>query len=113
LSLGEFEQVLLFALLRVGAEGHGVDLVREIEERTGRQVSPGALYTGLERLERKGLVSSWIGDSTPERGGRRRKCYRLEPAGAAELRASYTALQRLAAGMGSRLDDLAAGDAPG
>ena len=110
MGLGDFEQVVLFALLRLGGESHGAALIREIEERAGRRVSPGALYTTLERLERKGLVVSWVGDSTPERGGRRRRCYRLEAEGAAELRASYTALQRLAAGMGRRLDELS-GDA--
>ena len=110
MSLGDFEQIVLFALLRLDGESHGATLAREIEERAGRRVAPGALYTTLERLERKGLVTSWIGDSTPARGGRRRKCYRLEEAGAAELRASYTALQRLASGMGRRLDELA-GDA--
>ena len=110
MALGEFEQVVLFALVRLKGEAHGAAIARQIEERTGRQVSPGALYTALERLERKGYVAGWIGDSTPERGGRRRRCYRLEPAGAAALRASYSALQRLAAGMGGRLDELA-GDA--
>ena len=111
MALGEFEQVVLFALVRLDGEAHGAALVQEIEQRTGRQVSPGALYTALERLERKGYVSAWIGDSTPERGGRRRKCYRLQREGAAELRASYAALRRLASGMGARLDELA-GDAP-
>lgn len=110
MALGEFEQVVLFALVRLHGEAHGAALVKEIEQRTGRQVFPGALYTALERLERKGYVAGWIGDSTPERGGRRRKCYRLQPAGAVELRASYAALRRLATGMGLRLDELA-GDA--
>jgi PadR family transcriptional regulator PadR len=105
--LGEFEQVLLFALLRLGEEPHGAAIVREIEARTGRRVSPGALYTALERLEQKGLVESWIGDSTPERGGRRRRCYRLLPAGARALRASFAALRSMAAGVSAKLDALA------
>jgi len=110
MPLGEFEQTVLFALVRLDGESDGVAIVREIEVRTGRQVAPGALYTALDRLEKKGAVTSWIGDTVPERGGRRRKCYRLEPAGAAELRASYESLRRLASGMGRRLDEIA-GDA--
>lgn len=112
MALGEFEQVLLFALLRLDGEAHGAALAVEIEERTGREVSPGAVYTVLDRLERKGYVTAWIGESTPQRGGRRRKVYRLEPAGAAELRSAYRALQRLASGVGARLDALA-GDVTG
>jgi PadR family transcriptional regulator PadR len=105
--LGEFEQVLLFALVRLRGEAHGVDVAEEIETRVGRRVSPGALYTALERLERKGFVESWLGDSTPERGGRRRRCYRVRPAGARALRESYATLQRMASGTTRRLDDLA------
>jgi len=105
--IGDFEQHLLFAIVRLGGEAHGVAVVEELERRTGRSVSPGALYTALERMERKGLVESWVGDSTPERGGRRRRCYRILPAGARVLRDAYTALRRLAAGTGRRLDELA------
>ena len=107
MSLGEFEQALLFALVRLEGESHGVAIAEELERRTGRQTSPGAIYTALDRLEGKGWVESWIGDSTPERGGRRRKVYRLRPAGARELRASYEALRSLASGMRGRLDTLA------
>ena len=107
MSLGEFEQVVLFALARIDGEGHGAAIVDEIEARAGRHVSPGALYTVLDRLEAKGLVESWIGNSTPERGGRRRKVYRLLPAGARELRASYESLRRMASGALARLDELA------
>lgn len=107
MALGEFEQTLLFALLQLGGEGHGAAIAEEIERRTGRQVSPGAVYTALDRMEAKGLVDSWIGDSTPERGGRRRKMHRVLPAGARELRTSYDAMRRLAAGVRGRLDALA------
>jgi DNA-binding PadR family transcriptional regulator len=110
MPLGELEQTLLFALVRLDGEAHGAALAEEIEARTGRIVSPGALYTVLDRMEAKGLVRSWIGDSTPERGGRRRKVYRMLPQGARELRDSYDGLRRLATGTLSRLDALA-GDA--
>ncbi len=104
MSLGDFEQVVLFALLRSESEAHGVDIALEIEERTGRSVSPGALYTVLDRLETKGFVESWTGESTPERGGRRRKVYRLQPAGARALREWYASIRSLASGMLPRLD---------
>jgi DNA-binding PadR family transcriptional regulator len=110
MALGEMEQVLLFALVRLKGEAHGAAIAEEIEEQTGRRISAGALYTSFERLEQKGYVASWLGDSTPERGGRRRRCYRVMPAGAAELKAAYASLQRLASGMENRLDALA-GDA--
>jgi PadR family transcriptional regulator PadR len=102
-SLGDFEQLLLFAILRLREEAYGVGIRQEIEERAGRSVSAGAVYTGLDRLESKGLVSSRTGDATPERGGRRRKYYRLRPAGAEALRQSYAEIQRMASGMAGRL----------
>ena len=107
MSLGELEQVILFAMVRLGGETHGAPVVAEIEERTGRCVSPGALYTVLDRLETKGLVESWIGDSIPERGGRRRKVYRILPAGARELRTWYGGIRDIASGVLTRLDRLA------
>lgn len=109
MALGEFEQVILFALVRLEGEAHGAAIVDEIESRTPRRVSPGALYTVLERLQEKGLVESWIGESTPERGGRRRKIYRILPAGARELRDWYAGIQEMAAGSLARLDALAKG----
>jgi DNA-binding PadR family transcriptional regulator len=105
--VGEFEQILLFALVRRGGEAHGAALTEEIEARGGRSISPGALYTALDRMEGKGWVVSWIGESTPERGGRRRKMYRLLPAGARELRGAYDELRRMASGTLARLDALA------
>src|SRR5688572_6992089 len=83
--LGEFEQLTLLALLRLEPEAYGVSMHREIEARTGRPVLLSAVYTTLDRLERKGLVASWVGEPTPERGGRRKKYYRLEPVGAEAL----------------------------
>ncbi len=109
MALGELEQVVLLALLRLDGEAHGAGIATEIEERVGRSVAPGALYTVLERLQDKGYVEAWIGDSTPERGGRRRKVYRLLPEGARELRAWYAGIRDLAEGVAGRLDALAEG----
>jgi DNA-binding PadR family transcriptional regulator len=106
-ALGELEQTVLFACVRLGDPAHGAAIITEIEARTGKAVSPGALYTVLDRLEAKGFVRSWIGDSTPERGGRRRKVYEILPHGAAALREWYTGIQELAAGALARLDRLA------
>jgi PadR family transcriptional regulator, regulatory protein PadR len=107
MSLGGLEQVVLFALARLGNEAHGPAIVLEIEERTRRKVSPGALYTVLDRLSAKGYVEGWIGESTPERGGRRRKVYRLLPAGAQELLDWYEGIREVAAGTSDRLRTLA------
>jgi PadR family transcriptional regulator, regulatory protein PadR len=97
--LGEFEQLLLLALLHLKEEAYGVRIREVIEARTGRTVSPGAVYTALDRLEGRQLVSSHLGDPTAQRGGKRKRYYRLEPAGAALLRESQAALARMARGL--------------
>lgn len=107
-QLGEFEQLLLFALVRLGSDAHGVMIRQEIEQRTGRLVSAGAVYTAMDRLEGRGFVSSRMGDPTPERGGRRKKLYTIEPRGAKALTDSYGALQEMAKGLGSKIADLTA-----
>ncbi len=109
MSLGELEQVVLFAVVRLGGETHGAPVVEEIEERTGRRVSPGALYTVLDRLETKGFVESWIGDTVPDRGGRRRRVYRIQPEGARALREWYGGIRNMASGLLTQLDHLAEG----
>lgn len=101
--LGEFEQLLLFALLRLDEPAYGVTVRREIESRTGRKPSPGAVYTALERLERRGLVTSWLGESTPVRGGKRKRYYRLEPAGRESLRRAQEELRRMTEGLAAHL----------
>lgn len=100
--LGEFEQLVLFAVLRLD-DASGVSIHDEIELRTGRDVSPGALYTTLGRLEDRGLVSSTVTSSEPGRVGRPRKHYTLRPAGARALRDAYDGLQALASGHVDRL----------
>lgn len=102
--LGEFEQLLLLALLHLKDDAYGVRIRQAIEARTGRTVSPGAVYTALDRLEGRRLVSSRLGDPTPERGGKRKRYYRLEREGAALLRESQMALERMARGLEPELD---------
>lgn len=107
MALGDLEQVVLFGIVRLRGEAHGAAIVEQIEAATGRRVAPGALYTVLDRLEEKGLVESWIGHSTPARGGRRRKVYKIRPAGARALQEWYDGIRALASGTGARLEDLA------
>jgi len=104
--LGEFEQALLLTLVRLGENAYGVTIHEELVARTSRAVSLAAVYTTLDRLEKKHYVSHWIGAPTAERGGRRRKHYRIEPAGAAALAAALDAFDRLTAGIGRRLAGL-------
>lgn len=92
---GEFEQLVLLAVARLGDEGYGVTIRREIEERAEREVSVGAVYATLSRLEDKGMLSSWEGDPEPRRGGRSRRYYRLEPEGARALRAARGMMDRM------------------
>jgi DNA-binding PadR family transcriptional regulator len=98
-ALGEFEQIVLLAIVRLDADAYGSTIRDEIEEQTGRSIAIGALYTALERLERKGYVSSTMSDPTPQRGGRAKRYFRLRPAGAAALRRSREALARMWAGI--------------
>jgi len=98
-ALGEFEQLLLLAIVRLGDDAYGVTIRREIESRTGREVAIGALYTALDRLERKGFVRSAMSEPTTERGGRSRRHFRIKPAGAAALRQSHERLARMWEGL--------------
>lgn len=98
-SLGEFEQSVLLAVAHLGDDAYGLSIRREIERRTGRVVAVGALYTALERLERKGFVRSRMSDPTPERGGRSKRHFRLLAAGTAALRQSRAFLDRMWAGL--------------
>ena len=112
MAIGELEQLVLLTLLRLsGGEAHGALIAEELETQLGRRVTPGALYTVLERLGEKGFVEAWIGDSTPERGGRRRKVYRLMPEGARALRTWYAGIRSMADGHLARLDSIADGSA--
>ncbi len=103
-ALGDFEQLVLLGVLRLADGAYGAAIRQEIHARSGRDVSINAVYTTLERLEGKGLLRSWEGDPTPQRGGRRRKFYALRPAGVAALRHSYHAFRSMTEGFEARLE---------
>ena len=103
-GLGEFEQLVLLALMRLGPEAYGVAIRDEIEQKTGRSVALGAVYTTLLRLENKGLVATRLGEPTPQRGGRRKKFYRPLAAGRRELAASLNALRSMTRGLATGVE---------
>ena len=100
IQLGEFEQMVLLALVRLGPEAYGATIRREIETRTGRDLAISAVYVTLDRLETKGLVRSRIGDPTPQRGGRRRKHFVLQPAGRRAITQACRAFEQMVEGLG-------------
>ena len=97
--LGEFEQLVLLALARLGDDAYGVTIRQTLIERAGRRASFGAIYSTLRRLEDKGLVRSAYGDPEPVRGGRAKKHVALTARGRAALRQAHTALLRMADGV--------------
>ena len=98
-ALGEFEQLVLLAILHLGDDVYGVPIAQEIERRTGRAVSPPAVYVTLRRLEQKGLLQSAMSAPTAERGGKARRCVQLTKSGLASLRASRQALDAMWRGL--------------
>jgi len=98
-TLGEFEHLVLLAVVRLGHEAYGMLVRREIASCTGREVSIGAVYATLERLAVKGLVSSALGEATPERGGRAKRLFQVTGAG-------VEALNRTRADLASMLEGL-------
>ncbi|MBA2304482.1 MAG: helix-turn-helix transcriptional regulator [Acidobacteria bacterium] len=102
-ALGDFEQLVLLGVLRLQEGAYGAAIRQEIHVRSGRDVSINAVYTTLDRLETKGLLHSWVGEPTAQRGGRRRKFYALRPAGIAAMRQAYQAFRSMADGLEGRL----------
>ena len=103
-SLGEFEQSILLAIAHLTQSGddiYGVPIRQAIESRTGRSVAVGALYTALDRLERKGYVASTMSDPTPSRGGRAKRYFTIRPLGVAALERSREFLARMWQGLDS------------
>lgn len=97
--LGEFEHITVLALLRLEDRAYGVTVRQEIEQRTRREVSIGAVYATLDRLEAKGYVTSYMGDPTPERGGRSKRFFRVTAKGSAAASRTHHAFQRMAEGL--------------
>src|SRR5262245_7969364 len=97
--LGEFEQIVLLAVLRLAGDAYGVPIREEIERRTGRAPTVGALYRTLHPLEAKGFVTSTFSDPTPERGGRSKRYFKVKPLGLRTLRASRDALTAMWEGL--------------
>jgi PadR family transcriptional regulator, regulatory protein PadR len=104
MNVGEFEHIVLLAVLRVGDDAYAIPIREEIEERTGRSVARGALYTALERLEGKRWLRSRMGDPLPERGGRSRRYFTVTPTGLAAIRATRRSLLSLWQGLEGRLE---------
>lgn len=103
--LGELEQMVLLAVLRLGPEAYGWAVAEELDRVVGRRVSSGALYTTIDRLDRKGLLASRVEDPRPERGGRPRRYLKVTPEGLRALEAGREAMLALWAGVEGRLGD--------
>lgn len=98
-NLGEFEIMVLAALIRLGDDAYGVAVRKEIETRAGREVTIGALYATLSRLEDKGYVATRQGEATPERGGRAKRYYRLTALGQTQFHRSVAMLETMLRGI--------------
>jgi PadR family transcriptional regulator PadR len=103
-TLGEFEKLVLLAILQRGGDAYGATVIQEIERRTGRTASSGATYVVLRRLEKKGMIASSFGESTPERGGRPKKYYSVRAAGLEALREARRAWDAMAEGLDAVLE---------
>ena len=98
-TLGEFEQLVLLAIVHLQEDAYGIPIVDEIQRRTGREVARAAVYVTLRRLEEKGLVSSWMGEPTAERGGKGRRYVNIEPSGLRALRESRQVSEQMWRGL--------------
>lgn len=103
-GLGEFEKLMLLAVLRLGDEAYGAAIIDELGERTGRDVSPGAVYVALRRLEDKGMLSSQVGQPTPARGGRAKRFYGVRRDGLVALKQAREAWESMLEGLEAQLE---------
>jgi PadR family transcriptional regulator len=104
--LGGFESLVLLAIVRLGERAYGVTIRQELLERANKDIAIGAIYTSLDRLEQKGFVESWVGDPTPERGGRAKRFFRVTAAGLSAFNDTQRAVEGMLDGL-----DLQKGDA--
>jgi DNA-binding PadR family transcriptional regulator len=98
-GIGTFEEIVLLALVRLRDNAYGMSIRQEIEKRSGREVSIGAVYTTLDRLEQKGLVSSQMGEATPERGGRAKRYFKIQAPGKTALERTRKIMDRMWQGL--------------
>jgi DNA-binding PadR family transcriptional regulator len=105
-ALGEFEQLVLLAIVRLGENAYGVSIRDEIRLCTGRLVSRGAIYITLDRLEGRGYIKTWLADPTPERGGKSKRLCHVEAAGKRALVESRTALAQMWSGLDPHFEQL-------
>src|SRR5262245_19937509 len=111
IHLGELEQIVLLAVLRLKDDAYAIPILEQIEAQTGRRLARGALYTALDRLEAKGCLRSQVGEPLPERGGRARRYFTVTPAAVRALKHSRASLLRLWHGLESLLESSDADDA--
>lgn len=104
--MGELEQLIMVAILRLDGQTYAVPILEEIQSKTGFKLSRGSVYVTLDRLERKGYLSSWFADPLPERGGKAKRFFRLTATGAEVLRQSRQALSKMWEGHEPALEEL-------
>ena len=97
--LGEFEYLLITAAVRLGEDAYGASIRQEIADTTGRRCSLGALYTTLDRLEAKGLIETWMGEATPQRGGRAKRMVKVTAEGTRSAASFYNAIRQVSRGV--------------
>src|SRR5207237_8467689 len=98
-QVGNFELMVILALIRLGENAYGVPISEELDKRTGRDVAIGSVYAALERLEDKGFITSELGEATPERGGRAKRYFRVTARGLKEVRETQRSLMKLWQGL--------------
>jgi len=103
-NLGDFEQLVMLAVMRLDDDAYGTSIRDELKTRAEREVSPGAIFTTLERLESRGLVTSRYGEPTAERGGRSKRFYRLSPEGRRSLAKAVRIARRMVQGLELKLE---------
>jgi DNA-binding PadR family transcriptional regulator len=101
--LGEFEKLLLLAVMRLGDDAYGAAIIEELQERTGREVSPGAVYVALRRLQDKGMLRSHVGEPTPARGGRAKRYYEVRRDAVVALKEARRAWESMIDGLEAEL----------
>ena len=102
-NLGDLERLVLLAVVRLGDGAYGAEIQRELGDRTRRAVTPGTIYPTLDRLEKKGLLRSWMGAATAERGGRSKRHYAVLPEGMKHAAEAWAEVARMAEGLEDRL----------